>query len=147
MTAPNRTEVRKADPAARRRAWMASLLAMCVGVPLILALERYRLPLRDWLLAEPGSAQRVWLVLAVLAVAMIVPLMQLAVHLWSLGGRIARVREFPPPGFRVIQDTPVITGEKALTRARLIRLAALALGICAVVLVPLLLRFELLLRP
>ena len=33
----------------------------------------------------------------------------LAAYLWSLGAKVLRAREFPPPGHRVIRDTPVIT--------------------------------------
>lgn len=123
------THVRRADPIARRKVALVLVVGTCVGVLLIVAFERYRAPLSDWVLAEPGaSAQRARLVLLLLAVLLLTPLLAFAAYLWSLGERVVRAREFPPPGLRVIRDTPVITGESAVSRGRLLKL--LALGCC-----------------
>jgi ABC-type spermidine/putrescine transport system permease subunit II len=53
------TDVRRADPAARRLAVLVLLVATLVGAALIVAFERYRVPLREWVLSEPEEqAQR-----------------------------------------------------------------------------------------
>ncbi len=44
---------------------------------------------------------------------------------WRLGRRIHRAGRFPPPGMKVIKDTPVRAGAKARTLARLAQVAAL----------------------
>ena len=121
------TEFRRADPAARRHAVLLVAAAAVIGVLLIAGFERYRIPLRDWILADPGTApDRIKAVLFLLAALLSVPLLAFAVYLWALGARVIRAREFPPPGLRLIRDTPVITGEAALSRGR--RLKTLALG-------------------
>ncbi|MBZ5538526.1 MAG: hypothetical protein LAO31_21485 [Acidobacteriia bacterium] len=128
-------DVRKADPAVRRQVVLVLVITTCVEALLIVGLRLYHDPLRDWILSGPGtSAQRVKLVFLLLASAIISPLLALAVYLWSLGGRILRAREFPPPGVRVIRDTPVITGERAVFRGRLLQGLALSCGIASVVL-------------
>ncbi len=136
------TDVRRADPAARRQAVLFLVVGAFVGTLLIVAFERYRIPLRDWVLAEPGAtAQRVRLVFLLLAPLLLAPLLAFATYLWSLGGRVLGAREYPPPGLCVIRDTPVITNEAALSRGRLLKLLALGCGIASVVLGLLLWRF------
>ena len=83
------TDVRRADPAARRQAVLFLVVGAFVGTLLIVAFERYRIPLRDWVLAEPGAtAQRVRLVFLLLAPLLLAPLLAFATYLWSLGGRV-----------------------------------------------------------
>jgi hypothetical protein len=128
-------EVRRADPTARRKLTLLLLVGTCVGALLIVAFERYRIPLSDWVRADPGaSAQRARLVLLLLTVLVLAPLLALAAYLRSLGEKVVRAREFPPPGLRVVRDTPVITGERAVSRGRLLKVLALGCGIASVVL-------------
>ena len=106
------TEVRRADPAARRQAVVLVVLGAVVGALLILGFERYRTPLRDWLLSEPGElGYRVRLVFFLSAAVLSAPLVAFAVYLWSLGAKVLRARQFPPPGYRVIRDTPSSVGK------------------------------------
>lgn len=126
------TDVRRADPAVRRQAVLVLVVGTCAGALLIVGFERYRIPLRDWMLAEPGaSAQRVKLVFLFLAVLLVAPLLAFATYVWSLGGRVLRAREFPPPGLRVICDTRIITGAGAMSRGRLLKVFALGCGIAS----------------
>jgi hypothetical protein len=129
------TEVRRADPAVRRQAVLILVVGTILGALLIVGFQRYHIPIRDWIRSEPGaSAQRANWALLLLAAFLIGPLLGLATYLWSLGGRVLRAREFPPPGLRVIRDTPVITGEGAISRGRLLKLLALGCGIASVAL-------------
>ena len=62
------------------------------------------------------------------------PLVAFAVYLWSLGAKVLRVRQFPPPGYRVIRDTPVISGQAAELRGRALKVLAVRLGVASVLL-------------
>ena len=129
------TEVRRADPAVRRRAVLFVILGTVVGALLILGFERYRTPLRDWLLSEPEErARRVKLVLSLTGVLLSAPLVAFAGYLWSLGARVVRAEVFPPPGYRVLRETPVIVGPPAVARGRTLRAFALYLGIASALL-------------
>ena len=80
------TEVRRADPAARRQAVRFVILGALIGTVLIVGFERYRTPVRDWLLFKPEElAHRVKLVFLLSAVVLSAPLLAFAVYLWSLG--------------------------------------------------------------
>src|SRR5215472_12823824 len=139
-------EARRADAAARRTAALVLVAGTCVGALLLVAFTRYRVALSDWVLADPrSSAQRVKLVLLLPAAVLLAPLVALAVYLWALGGKVVRTREFPPPGLRVIHDTPIVTGERAVSRGRLLKVLALGCGIASAALAVLLWRFGLLL--
>ena len=124
------TEVRKADPAARRQALVLVVFGAAVGAVLILAFERSRTPLREWLLSEPGDlGRRVRLALLLAAALLAAPLAAFAVYFWSLGTSVVQAKEFPPPGYRVVRDTRVVAGPAAVLRGR--GLKALALGLVA----------------
>ena len=78
--------------------------------------------------------RRIQLILPVIGALLPVPLLAFAAHLWSLGAMVLRAREFPPPGHRVVRDTPVVVGEAALARARQLKVLALGCGIAGVML-------------
>src|SRR5262245_9211117 len=110
-------EIRKADPGARRRALLLLAVGTLVGALLIAGWERYRLPFRDWLVSEPEkTAHRARLVFVLLAIALSAPPAAFAARLWRLGAAVRRARQFPPPGYRVIRDTPVVEGPAARAR-------------------------------
>ena len=126
------TDIRRADPALRRNVVLALVCAAVAGSLLLAAFERYDAALRGWLLSEPGEfAQRVELVFVILAVALCAPLLVLAACLWSFGGKIVRAGAYPPPGMRVVRDTPVVTGARAAARGRWFKVFALGCGIAA----------------
>ena len=128
-------EVRRADPAFRRLVIVALVISTCVGALLIAAFERYRTPLSEWILADPGvPARRLTTIFRLLAALVLAPLLAFVAYLWSLGNRVVQAREFPPPGLRVIRDTPVITGERAASRGRVLKVLASVCCVACVVL-------------
>jgi len=72
------------------------------------------------------------LVLLLAAVVLSAPLVAFAAHLWRLGARVRRAREFPPPGYRVVRDTAVVSGQAAMSRGRALGALALGLGAASV---------------
>ena len=60
------------------------------------------------------------------------PVFVLATWMWLHGGRIRESRRYPPPGAKVIRDTPVAHGEVARARGLALRVLAVLLGLlCA----------------
>jgi hypothetical protein len=126
------TEVRKADPGARRQAVLLVMLGALVGTLLIVGFERYRTPLRDWFFSEPRElVHRAKLVFLLSATVLSAPLVALAVYLWSLDVKVLRAGQFPPPAYRVIRDTPVIGGQAAVLRGRVFKVLALCLALAS----------------
>jgi hypothetical protein len=139
-------EVRRADAGLRRLAIVLVVAGTCTGAVLIGVFDRYRDGLADWVRADPGRfAQRVELLFAAFAVLLVAPLVAMAAYLSSLGGRTVRTREFPPPGTRVMHDTEILGGDRAVTRGRWLQGVAVFLGTAAVLIGLLLWRFAALL--
>jgi hypothetical protein len=138
------SEVRRGDPSLARQMFLLLVAGAVVGGVAITLFERYREALLGWVAADPQPRAR--LVLGAVAAAAVVPLLACAAYVWRIGVRTLRAGEFPPPGFRVVRDTPVVTGPPAMARGRLLRVFALACAGGAVALVFLLWRFESLLN-
>jgi hypothetical protein len=126
--------VRRADPVFRRLAIVVLVAGTCAGGLLIAAFERYRGALVDWVRADSArTAERIELIFVLFALLLSAPLVAMAVYLSSLGGRAVRAGEFPPPGFRVIRDTPIVSGDQAVSRGRWLQGAAVMLTAVSVV--------------
>lgn len=129
------TEIQRADPAARRQAVWLLVAGTVVGALLILAFERYEMPLGQWIRADPReAAHRLTLALLAGAVVLSAPAALFAAYLWKLGGRVVRARQFPPPGYRAIRDTPIVTGPAATIRGQIFRILAVCLGAASLML-------------
>lgn len=128
-------EIQKADPTARRQAVLAVIFGAAVGGLLIAGFDHFHGPFREWLLSDPAeTARRARLAMYLAAFVLSAPLIAFAVYLWLLGARVMRAQQFPPPGVRVIRDTPVIGGPAAVTRGQVIQVLALCLGVGAALL-------------
>jgi hypothetical protein len=68
-------EVRRADPPFQRLVLLVLVAGTCAGALLVGAIDRYREALADWVRADAARlAQRIELVFAVFAVALVAPL-------------------------------------------------------------------------
>ena len=63
-----------------------------------------------------------------------IPLFAFSVYLWSLGCKVLNYQRFPLPGQRVIRDTPILEGQAALTRGRVLKTLAVFLAVAGVML-------------
>ena len=129
------TEIRRADPGARRQVTWLLIVGTLVGILLILGFERYRASLREWIGSDPRqAADRITLALVVVAVLLSAPVLAFAAYLWAYGGHVLRTQQCPPPGYRVLRDTPVIVGLAARMRGLAFRVLAACLGVASIVL-------------
>lgn len=112
----------KADKRARMLFILAWIACVCVGVALI----RWALPWGQGHLeqAEPAKAL---LAIQVVVGFIFLSVVPFGVYLFRLGLRAVQCRQMPPPGTKVIVDTKVLEGDKAMTRGRLMMLIALLL--------------------
>ncbi len=127
----------RADPQARRGALLALAAVLVIGVVTI----AWGLPAAtDYLKRQPpAEALRI---LQWLALAAFVPMIPFGYFTWRHGQRILASGQFPPPGTRVIVDTPIVTGRAARARGAALRTLAVllaVLGAAGAVIVPLLL--------
>lgn len=106
-----------------------------IGAVLIAGFGYFRGSLHEWLVSDPAETTfRARLVICAAALLLGAPLIAFAVYLWLLGVRVVRAQQFPPPGFRVVRDTPVVSGPAAVTRGQAVQVFAVCLGVGAAVL-------------
>jgi len=128
-------EIQKADPDARRQAILVIVLGAALGGLLISGFEHFREPYSEWLASEPAeTARRAKLAITISVFVLSAPAIVAAIYFWLLGAKVLRAQQFPPPGFRVIRDTPIVRGPAAVTRGHVIQVLAVCLGVSAGVL-------------
>jgi len=107
-------EIQKADPSARRKALIIMLVGAMVGVPLSLNVEGWLKTNSELILSHP----------LILCATLALPLLVGAGWSWLLGCRIVASKKWPPPGMKVIKDTRVEIGDRAVRRGTAIRVLA-----------------------
>lgn len=118
-------EIHEADPAQRRRLvkWLV-VIAICGGVLLLLA-EPLAQRVAIWAAADPGAeASRAGLLLAAIGLATVLPVLGLVIYLFRLARAVIEAERYPPPNMPVAIATPVLKGERAVARGRMIRFLA-----------------------
>ncbi len=123
--------VQRADPAARRRAFWIITISGVAGVLAVYALEVSRPAWENWLAAsiehpDPVSLYGIAYLLAL-------PLLVVSGYFLHFARAIVSSRRFPPNGYKVIRDTPIITGTASLRKGRLLMAIATVLLIVALV--------------
>jgi len=119
-------EILPADPKARRMAIALALGVGVLGAAAVWAVRHYQRQILE--LAEVDRAAAVAKAIQLTDLfAWVVGLSLMGIGLWAawLGRRIHKAQQFPPPGMRVIRDTPVRTGPTA----RRIGLMGMGLGL------------------
>ena len=94
---------------------------------------------RAWVMEDPPT--RVPLTLTALGVLLVLPLVGFAAYMWRMATRVRVERVFPPSGYRVLRKTLPLTGDAAVSQARLLRALAVFLAVAAALLVFQLWRF------
>jgi hypothetical protein len=137
-------EQHPADPAAKRTASIVIVIVAIIGGVIIYGTTALRPQLEEWVLGDVRG--RLTIVIGVLTVAAAGPPLALAAYLFSFGRQVVASGRFPPPGARLLQDTPVVTGDAARRRGRTLQVFAAGVGISALAVAVVLVRFAWLLR-
>lgn len=114
-----------ADPKARRQVLIALTISIVVGLIALKLLHSY---LNGLLVLvgedeEAATTQAVRLI-SILAALGALSFLGMGWWFWRLARRIRRSDQYPPPGAKVLRDTPLLTGPRAWTVATKAKLAA-----------------------
>lgn len=122
-------DVQRADPQLRVAALFVLVFTLVAAVALLVVLQRWLAAVTQ-LPAAAAQAQLLaafaWAIGSVCAA-----MLWLAASFWRSGGRVRRTAQWPLPGARVIRDTPILRGDAAVTRGRVMQGAGAALFLCA----------------
>ena len=93
-----------------------------IGALIIAAGTAMRPTIQAWV--QEDTRSRLTMVIAVLIGVASGPPIALALYLWRFGSRVVTSGRFPPPGARLMQDTPVVAGDAARRRGRTLQIFA-----------------------
>jgi hypothetical protein len=127
--------VQRADPVARRRALTLIVIATVAGALLIGVMPDLPRGIAAWLVTDTAAGPAVHVARLTGAVLLFVtlPVVGIALLVWRIGVRTAASLRFPPPGVRTTRDTPILTGNAARRRGRLLQMLAAVLVATALV--------------
>lgn len=126
---PENPEIQPADPGARKRAlWTLFAILVLTGTAAIAfhfyggRVERWA---QDQLLELANRPQ----ILFLLAFVLMIPLAGASIPVFRQASKIVKSERIPPPGAKVLKDTPVITGKKAIRQGRGLQIMAVLMAL------------------
>jgi hypothetical protein len=122
------TKIQPADPTARRVALAVVVVVAALGAAAVYAFTAGSDAVAAWLFEALSSQERRGRTLAGITTTLLAPLLVVAAWFAWLGGQIVAAGRFPPPGQRVIRDTPILEGHNARVRGQLLRVIAAMLA-------------------
>jgi hypothetical protein len=118
-------EIERATPQTKASFVKFLVAAVVLGAILLAAMSSVGPLLHGWVAPDgKPDPSRVQIVMAAGEILLAAPAIGMAIYLWRLASLVARSRRFPPPGTSVVRDTPVLEGNEALTRAKLLKALA-----------------------
>lgn len=121
-------EMHHATPGAGRRLALHLTIATLAGLAIIALSKAYQPALVEWVKSDPAlMRERARLLIAAAGAILVAPLILVAGYIWRVGARTIREERFPPERMKVIRDVPVIRGEEACRRGRVIQAFAVVL--------------------
>ena len=118
----NMSAIQQAEPRARRRSIILSIVLVMLGTFAIALVEARQEQITNWIGANARTMLRDPLTVAAGVFVMCSPLLALALYLFSLGRRVVNAARFPPPRHAVVRDTTIFEGCAAIRRGRSLQL-------------------------
>jgi len=127
-------EILPADKTHRNWIVAVALLGAILVLLLVVVLDEQIEEIKRQAGEDPRKAvETILRLIAVTACVSGAGLVGMALWFWRLGRRVRLTGRFPPPGMKVIRDTPVRTGPRARNVANVARLTALLCALAGTV--------------
>ena len=125
-------DVQSADPRTRRIAVIVVAIGALAGALLIAAMQSQLGALQKVAAEHPAAIEENFGIITwALIAAVVVPVWAFNIYLWRLGSRIVATGLFPPPGMKVLRDTPVLRDSAARKCGRLLQIVAAVTSVTA----------------
>lgn len=108
--------IQAADPVLRRRTMLVFVIVFLMGAVMWLSGFDPEKRIAGWVVANAQAFIDQPALLAGIVALFVTPVGLAALTVVGFGRRVSANRRFPPPGARVIRDTPVLTGDAASRR-------------------------------
>lgn len=120
-------EIQRADPQARRKTIILTVVMMVVFVPTLYWAYSYIESIEEWI-AQPGETiRRAKLILSVLIAFGAILLLVISIFTFGFASAILRSDRYPPPKTKVVKDIRIRRGVAARKIGRLLQ----ALGVAS----------------
>lgn len=120
-------EIQRADPQARRKTIILTVVMMVVFVPALYWAYSYIESIEEWI-AQPGETiRRAKLILSVLIAFGAILLLVISIFTFGFASAILRSDRYPPPKTKVVKDIRIRRGVAARKIGRLLQ----ALGVAS----------------
>lgn len=117
-------EIQRADTKTRRYFLMGMMLLFLSALILRPIVDNIGV----WVAADPELiGQKIPIIVSGITLAFM-PLLFMGIYCWQLGRSVIHSGQFPSPGMKVLVDTPIIRGHKALMKGRVLQLVGLLLS-------------------
>jgi len=115
------SEIQRADPKARRKAIIYTLVMMVAFAPTLYWLNSHIDSIEGWI-AEPGeTTKRVKLILSVLISIGVIFLLVVTIFIIRFANAVLRTERYPPPNIKVTRDIRIRRGIAARRIGRLMQ--------------------------
>ena len=123
----------KADSGAKRRVLILCAAMAVAGILIFKFSYDYLQGLREMAGEDlDGAVGRIVLFIQAWFAIAIVSVAGIAAYLAFMAVKVLKTRQMPPPGTRVIRDTKVIEGERAVTRAKALLAMAVVVAVVGI---------------
>jgi len=126
MNTPSQ-EILKADPSARRKAILSCIVAVIFGILILV----WIVPSWFEYLNTLPKDQSISLAINLIAFLSVIPF-SISLYFYRQGLKIIKSERCPPPGTKVIKDTPIIMGEKARWRGKVLIVISIIILVCGI---------------
>ena len=123
----NTDKIQPADPGARRKSLWLLCVGTIIGTCVILAIEFFREDIQQWFQRNFEYLLENSIIVFFFSLVLMVPILVGEIYLLLLGNRTVRAKRFPPPGYAVVRDTPILEGARGLRRGRIMQALSLLL--------------------
>ena len=115
------SEIQRADPHARRKIIIFTVVVLIVHVPTMFWLNSYIETIEGWLVQPGKTIERAKLIIFILTAIGAALILLIAIFTFRFAAAVLHTGRYPPPDVKVIRDVRVHQGVSARKMGRLIQ--------------------------
>ncbi|HKJ18915.1 MAG TPA: hypothetical protein VJ984_16295 [Xanthomonadales bacterium] len=122
-------EIHPADPETRKRAFWLILVSVVIAVAFAIGIHFHGEKMGEWAEERMLELAEQPPIMFLVAFVFAIPLVGATIPMFRQAGKIVKSERIPPPDAKVVKDTPVITGSKAVRQGRGLQVMAVLMAL------------------